>query len=143
MFILLCALLHNNTLINLSVCSVQSWRRAETPKWVLAYFSQTKSSRRRNGEIKTERQRVSRDLAVRRVVLPGCHANATRKIRVIARVGLHHVNVARTMSRAWSSLQGMLLLDPSVAGALDIHVVYSQPPVIDGMAHLSCQSNHN
>jgi hypothetical protein len=34
-----------------------------------------------NGEIKTERQRVSRDLAVRRVVLPG-QANVTRKIRV-------------------------------------------------------------
>jgi hypothetical protein len=60
-----------NTRINFSACSVQSWRRAETPKWGLAYFSQTKSSRRRNGEIKTERQRVSRDLAVRRVVLPG------------------------------------------------------------------------
>jgi hypothetical protein len=59
-------------LINFSVCSVQSWRRAETPKWSLAYFSQTKSSRHRNGEIKNERQRESRDLAVRRVVLPGC-----------------------------------------------------------------------
>jgi hypothetical protein len=65
MFILLCTQLHNNTLINFSVCSVQSWRRAETTKWGPAYFSQTKSSRRRNGEIKTERQRVSRDLAVR------------------------------------------------------------------------------
>jgi hypothetical protein len=71
MFILWFAQLHNNTLINFSVCSVQSWRRAETPKWDLDYFSQTKSSRRRNIDIKTERQRVSRDLAVRRVVLPG------------------------------------------------------------------------
>jgi hypothetical protein len=67
MLILWCAQLHNNTPINISVCSVQIWRRAETPKWCL--FSQTKSSRRR--EIKTERQRVSRDLAVRPVVLPG------------------------------------------------------------------------
>jgi hypothetical protein len=39
--------------------------RIQCPKWDLAYFSQTKSSRRRNGEIKTERQRVSRDLAVK------------------------------------------------------------------------------
>jgi hypothetical protein len=48
------------SLIRSSVCRVQSWRRAETPKWGLAYFSQTKSSRRRNGEIKTPLAVVSR-----------------------------------------------------------------------------------
>jgi hypothetical protein len=51
----------------------------------LAPSSQTKSSRRRNGQIKTERQRVSRDLAVTRVVLPGWCECCAQYVRTFIR----------------------------------------------------------
>jgi hypothetical protein len=59
--------------------NIKAMRRSDSPSDSSCWIAETAehlidgiSSVCRNGEIKTERQRVSRDLAVRHVVLPDC-----------------------------------------------------------------------
>jgi hypothetical protein len=66
--------------------------RASSLVPVVSHISWISSVCKRNGEIKTERQRVSRDLAVRCVVLPGCRASffqPTMKMRNLENCQFH------------------------------------------------------